>query len=107
MALPLSGAISMSQIKSELRSTSNSLRTYSSVVGETAPDSMSEFYGYSGCNEFSITSLEPNFGITYIYRECENNTQIQVDDFFGTTTVCSTIVPITVGQADVQLIGEC
>jgi hypothetical protein len=107
MALPLSGPISMSQIKSELSSTSNSLREYSNTAGETTPDSMSEFYGYSGCNEFSITSQEPNFGISYIYRECGTNTQIQVDDFFGTTTVCSTIVPTTIGQGDVQLIGEC
>jgi hypothetical protein len=107
MALPNSGPISMSQIKSELSSTSNSLRVYSNTAGKNAPDSMSEFYGYSGCNEYIITSQEDNFGITYIYYECGTNTMIQVDDFFGTTSVCSTRVPVTVGQADVQLVGEC
>lgn len=47
MPLPSSGAISMSQIKAELSSASNSLRAYSLQVGFTTPDSMSEFYGYS------------------------------------------------------------
>lgn len=107
MALPETGSISMSQIKTELSSTSNSLRVYSAFIGQVTPDSMSEFYGYSGCNEYTITSQEQNFGITYIYYECGTGTEIQVDDFFGTTSVCSARVPITVGQADVQLVGEC
>lgn len=47
MALPPNGAISMSQIKAELGSTSNSLRAYSLAAGKTAPDSMTEFLGYS------------------------------------------------------------
>jgi hypothetical protein len=37
----------MSQIKAELGSTSNSLRAYSLAAGKTAPDSMTEFLGYS------------------------------------------------------------
>ena len=47
MALQSSGAISISQIKSELGSSSNSLRTLSAAAGKSAPDAMSEFYGYS------------------------------------------------------------
>lgn len=47
MALQSSGAISISQIKTELGSASNSLRTLSSLAGKNAPDAMSEFYGYS------------------------------------------------------------
>lgn len=47
MALQPSGPIKMSDIKRELATTSNSLRTYSSLAGKSAPDAMSEFYGYS------------------------------------------------------------
>ena len=47
MALQSSGAISISQIKTELGSSSNSLRTLSAAAGKSTPDSMSEFYGYS------------------------------------------------------------
>lgn len=47
MALPSTGPISMSQIKTELGSTSNSLRAYSLAAGKATPDSMTEFLGYS------------------------------------------------------------
>ncbi len=47
MALQSSGAISISQIKTELSSSSNSLATLSVAASKTAPHSMSEFYGYS------------------------------------------------------------
>ena len=47
MALQSSGAISISQIKTELGSSSNSLRTLSAAAGFSTPDAMSEFYGYS------------------------------------------------------------
>jgi len=47
MALQSSGAISISQIKAELGSSSNSLRDLSAAAGKSTPDAMSEFYGYS------------------------------------------------------------
>ena len=47
MALQNSGPISISNIKSELGSTSNSLRALSATAGFSTPDAMSEFYGYS------------------------------------------------------------
>lgn len=47
MALPSSGPISISQIKAELGSGSNSLRALSAAAGKSTPDAMSEFYGYS------------------------------------------------------------
>jgi len=47
MALQTSGAISISQIKAELGSSSNSLRDLSAAAGKSSPDAMSEFYGYS------------------------------------------------------------
>ena len=66
MALQSSGAISISQIKSELGSASNSLRTLSSQAGKSAPDSFSEFYGYS--------SYSPPYGPyqTYIDSNTSN-----------------------------------
>lgn len=47
MALQSSGAIKISEIKAELGSSSNSLRTLSAAAGFSTPDAMSEFYGYS------------------------------------------------------------
>lgn len=61
MALPSTGAISMSQIKAELGSTSNSLRAYSLAAGKTAPDSMTEFLGYSG-----VVTPDP-IDFTYVF----------------------------------------
>lgn len=56
MALQGSGAISISQIRTELGSASNSLRTLSAAAGKSAPDSMSEFYGYTAYTPPSIVS---------------------------------------------------
>ena len=47
MPLPLSGRITMKDIKDALASTSNSLRAYSAAAGKAVPDKISEFYGYS------------------------------------------------------------
>lgn len=47
MALPTSGPLSISAIRTELGSTSGSLRTLSAAAGKSTPDSISEFYGYS------------------------------------------------------------
>lgn len=47
MALQSSGQIKISEIKTELGSSSNSLNTLSVAAGKTAPHAMSEFYGYS------------------------------------------------------------
>lgn len=47
MALQSSGAISISQIRTELGSSSYSLRTLSAAAGKSTPDAMSEFYGYT------------------------------------------------------------
>ena len=47
MALQSSGAITISDIKTELGSTSNSLEALSLDAGFSAPHAMSDFYGYS------------------------------------------------------------
>jgi hypothetical protein len=69
MALQTSGPISISQIKTELGSTSNSLRALSAAAGKSTPDAMSEFYGYasytppsyiSGANSVSGTGTQSN-----------------------------------------------
>ena len=58
MALPSSGSISISQIKAELGSSSNSLRTLSSQADpvKTAPDGMSEFRGYFAPSYVTVNS---------------------------------------------------
>ena len=71
MALPTSGPLSISMIKAELGSSSNSLRTLSSLVGFSTPDAISEFYGYN-------TST----GTAYGYTVALNNDSVNV---------CSTI----------------
>lgn len=47
MALQSSGQIKISEIKTELGSSSNSLATLSVAAGKAAPHAISEFYGYS------------------------------------------------------------
>lgn len=56
MALQSSGSISISEIKAELGSASNSLRTLSAAAGKSAPDGMQEFYGYSSVSSFSSST---------------------------------------------------
>ena len=54
MALQSSGPISIDDIRTELSSSSGSLRTLSAAAGKSTPDAMSEFYGYSNV-DFSAT----------------------------------------------------
>lgn len=61
MALQGSGAISISQIKTELGSSSNSLRALSAAAGKSTPDAMSEFYGYSAFTYPTLTSGHSSF----------------------------------------------
>lgn len=71
MALQSSGAIKISEIKAELGSSSNSLRTLSAAAGFSTPDAMSEFYGYS--NAPANTHYYSNDGINdYIKGSWEN-----------------------------------
>ena len=55
MPLQSSGAISLSQIKTELGSGSNSLRALSAAAEKSAPDAFSEFYGYSAVTNYTFT----------------------------------------------------
>jgi hypothetical protein len=67
MALPPSGPISISMIKAELGSSSNSLRTLSSLAGFSTPDAMSEFYGYSANSTISYNYNAVGAGYQYSY----------------------------------------
>lgn len=67
MALPSSGQLSIGDIRTELGSTSGSLRTLSAAAGKSTPDSISEFYGYSNLGVSytpSFTPLESPYTIT-------------------------------------------
>jgi hypothetical protein len=48
MPLPSSGPLGIGAIRTELGSSSGSLRTLSSLAGFSTPDAISEFYGYGG-----------------------------------------------------------
>lgn len=56
MALQSSGEISIGNIRTEIGSSSGSLRTLSSAAGKSTPDAMSEFYGYSSLIAFSSST---------------------------------------------------
>jgi len=60
MALPSSGEISIGDIKTEIGSSSGSLRTLSSAAGKSTPDAISEFHGYSHVTLTSYTSSIPS-----------------------------------------------
>lgn len=53
MTLPTSGPLSINAIRTELATTTGSLRALSSQAGFSTPDAMSEFYGYN--NNVTIT----------------------------------------------------
>lgn len=61
MAIPSSGALSMTMIHNELSPVTNSysLRTLSAAAGKSTSDSMSEFYGYQYATVVNFTVNEP------------------------------------------------
>lgn len=64
MPLQSSGAISIGQIRTELGSSSGSLRALSAAAGKGTPDSMSEFFGFSNTPAY-VTMSMPYGGGTY------------------------------------------
>ena len=78
MALQSSGAISISQIKAELGSSSYSLRTLSSEAGKSTPDAMSEFYGYSATTVVNIDFTYPTYCGCANYYSFEARSSIAV-----------------------------
>ena len=62
MALQSSGQISITDIKTELGSSSGSLTTLSTAASKTAPHAMSEFYGYSNAKYYWDLSNDIKWG---------------------------------------------
>ena len=85
MALQSSGAISISQIRSELGTSSGSLRTLSSLAGKSTPDAMSEFYGYSNTVVVQIDFAYPNYCGCYNYYSFEARSSVAVSTTLGVT----------------------
>ena len=76
MTLQSSGTITINQIKTEMNTSSNSLRTLSSLAGFSSPDPMSEFYGFSNyyrpnlltyTDPFVTSNYSPNITSATIY----------------------------------------
>ena len=67
MALQSSGPISIDDIRTELSSSSGSLRTLSAAAGKSTPDAMSEFYGYSNVDFTSSMTVGSWFIINANY----------------------------------------
>lgn len=81
MALQSSGSISINQIRTELGSSSYSLRTLSAAAGKSTPDAMSEFYGYSASTVFQHGS--PFFLFDFASTSNYSNSGSQVTDLSG------------------------
>lgn len=73
MALQSSGAISISDIRTELGSSSYSLTTLSVAASKSAPHGMKEFYGFSNAPAYSNTRFYQNDG-TGDFINCTTST---------------------------------
>ena len=75
MALPSSGPLSISDIKTELgaSSTNQSLGTFSDTAGFAAPDAISDFYGFSASLTSFLGSALQN-GVKFICTQTQNVT---------------------------------
>lgn len=72
MALQSSGAISLSQIKTELGSSANDFRTLHAAAGFSTPDSISEFYGYSAATEYQFYVSDDGGGFGSFSDACSD-----------------------------------
>lgn len=78
MPLPTTGSLSISQIKTELGSSSNSLRALSALAGFSTPDSISEFYGYGLGYFYPAVPLINRFD--FVVTSKYSNSGTSVDD---------------------------
>ena len=81
MALPSSGALSISAIKTELGSSSNSLRTLSGLAGFSTPDAISEFYGYSALTAITLSDV----GFNDTEQGCSEGPNSETASYYSTT----------------------
>lgn len=84
MTLPSSGALSINQIRTEMNTTSGSLRTLSSLAGFSTPDKISDFYGFSNyykpnlicyTDPYVTTNYSPNITSCTIYSTYNGGTR--------------------------------
>jgi len=81
MALPSSGSLSISAIKTELGSSSNSLRTLSGLAGFSTPDAISEFYGYSSLTAITLSEI----GFNDTEQGCTEGSNSETASYYSTT----------------------
>ena len=81
MALPSSGSLSISAIKTELGSSSNSLRTLSGLAGFSTPDAISEFYGYSALTAITLSDV----GFNDTEQGCSEGPNSETASYYSTT----------------------
>jgi len=81
MALPSSGSLSISAIKTELGSSSNSLRTLSGLAGFSTPDAISEFYGYSSLTAIALSDV----GFNDTEQGCTEGSNSETASYYSTT----------------------
>lgn len=90
MALPTSGQLTLSDINLELATgaTQNlSLRSMSSDAGFSAPDNVSEFYGYSNAPTISDITVSRSFQYPYVVTDITSSSFDQTfsTDFYITS----------------------
>ena len=107
MALPSSGPLSLSQIGTAVGASSPySLRSMSSTAGFSTPDAVSEFYGFTSCKEYQITSTDPTYGADISGTNCDGSSYYDYG-FFGTVNLCFLENTISVSGGNFSLIGNC
>jgi hypothetical protein len=107
MALPSSGQLSFSQIGAAVGASSPySLRSMSATAGFSTPDAVSEFYGFTLCKNYVITSTDPTYGADIFGTNCDGSSYYDYG-FFGTVNLCFLENTISVSGGYFELVGNC
>lgn len=93
MALPSSGPLSIGQIRTELGSSSGSLRTLSAAAGKSTPDAISEFYGYSACPAYGTYYSQYCSGYDLYYTYHNGSCGYYSTLYQSNSTTCGYVPP--------------
>ena len=97
MALQSSGRISFGDIRTELGTSSGSMRELSSLANFSTPDAISEFYGYPPNNTTTTTTAAPTTTTTTTVSASGTITPKPINDFtLGVARTYDVIVTSTV-----------